>query len=208
MVPKNTLMALALLLSLAACEPPRRSGDLDDSSLRGSIIETGGQRPEFTLSDTDGAPYSFADETEGLLSFIFFGYTNCPDVCPIHMATLASAIGRLDPVDRGRVRVVFISVDPGRDTPEVLREWLNAFDPGFVGLRGELGDVNAVAESLLLPAAAVPENAGESYTVGHAAAVLAVTPDGATRVKYAFGTRQEDWGADLPLLLQRDGRAR
>ena len=71
-----------------------------------------------------------------------------------------------------------------------------------------MDEVNAVAESLLLPPAAVPEDAGESYIVGHAASVLAVTPDGGTRVKYAFGTRQEDWAADLPLLLQGGGRAR
>ena len=204
----RALILLVLLASLGACEPPGSSDAVGDSPLRGSIIETGGVRPHFTLSDTDGNPYSFATETDGLLAFIFFGYTNCPDVCPIHMATLASAIGRLDPADRGRVRVVFITVDPLRDTPEVLRRWLDSFDRGFVGLRGTLDEVNAVAESLLLPPAAVPEDAGDSYIVGHAASVLAVTPDGGTRVKYAFGTRQEDWAADLPLLLQWDGRAR
>jgi len=202
MVLKPALMLVALLVSLAACEPPGSSDELDSSPLKGSIIETGGERPRFTLSDTDGNPYSFEDETEGLLSFIFFGYTNCPDVCPIHMAMLATVIGRLDPADRGRVRVVFISTDPARDTPEVLRRWLDSFDPGFVGLLGTLDEVNAVAESLLLPPAAVPVNAGESYIVGHAASVLAVTPDGGTRVKYGFGTRHEDWAADLPLLLQ------
>lgn len=199
---KHALMPVSLLVVLAACEPPGRSDDVGGSPLRGSIIESGGERPRFTLSDTEGKPYSFQDETEELLSFIFFGYTNCPDVCPIHMATLASVIGRLDPADRGRVRVVFISTDPVRDTPEVLRAWLDSFDPGFVGLRGTVDEVNAVAESLLFPPAAVPVNAGESYTVGHAASILAVTPDGGTRVKYGFGTRQEDWAADLPLLLQ------
>lgn len=202
MVLKRALMPVALLVLLSACEPPGSSDAVDGSSLRGSIIETGGERPQFTLSDTDGKPYTFQDETEGLLSFIFFGYTKCPDVCPIHMGTLASAIARLDPADRGRVRVVFISTDPGRDTPEVLRRWLDTFDPGFIGLRGTVDEVNAIAESLLLPPAAVPVNGGESYTVGHAASIMAVTPDGGTRVKYGFGTRQEDWAADLPLLLQ------
>ncbi len=208
MVLGRAMMPVALLALLSACEPPRRADELDSSPLQGSIIETGGGRPRFTLSDTDGKPYSFADETEGLLSFIFFGYTNCPDVCPIHMATLASVIGRLDPAERGRVRVVFISTDPSRDTPDVLRRWLDSFDPGFVGLRGTLDEVNAVAESLLLPPAAVPPNADESYIVGHAASVLVVTPDGGTRVKYGFGTRHEDWAADLPLLLQWKAQVR
>ncbi len=202
MVWKRELMPVVLLVLLAACEPPGSSDGLDGSPLKGSIIESGGERPRFTLSDTDGNPYTFQDETEGLLSFIFFGYTNCPDVCPIHMATLASVIARLDPAERGRIRVVFISTDPVRDTPEVLRSWLDTFDPGFVGLRGTVDEVNAVAASLLLPPAAVPVDAGASYTVGHAASILAVTPDGGTRVKYGFGTRQEDWAADLPLLLQ------
>ena len=202
MVWKRELMPVVLLVLLAACEPPNSSDGLDGSPLKGSIIESGGERPRFTLSDTDGNPYTFQDETEGLLSFIFFGYTNCPDVCPIHMATLASVIARLDPAERGRIRVVFISTDPVRDTPEVLRSWLDTFDPGFVGLRGTVDEVNAVAASLLLPPAAVPVDAGASYIVGHAASILAVTPDGGTRVKYGFGTRQEDWAADLPLLLQ------
>lgn len=202
MVWKRELMPVVLLVLLAACEPPSSSDGLDGSPLKGSIIESGGERPRFTLSDTDGNPYTFQDETEGLLSFIFFGYTNCPDVCPIHMATLASVIARLDPAERGRIRVVFISTDPVRDTPEVLRSWLDTFDPGFVGLRGTVDEVNAVAASLLLPPAAVPVDAGASYIVGHAASILAVTPDGGTRVKYGFGTRQEDWAADLPLLLQ------
>jgi len=201
-VLKRALIAMALLVPLAACEPPGSADEPGSSPLQGSIIETGGERPRFTLSDTDGKPYSFEDETEGLLAFIFFGYTNCPDVCPIHMATLASVIERLDPPDRGRVRVVFISTDPLRDTPDVLRRWLDTFDPGFVGLRGTVDEVNAVAESLRLPPAAVPVDASESYAVGHAASVLVVTPDGGTRVKYGFGTRQEDWAKDLPLLLR------
>ena len=113
MVPKRALMPVALLVLLSACEPPSSSDGVDSSPLRGSIIESGRERPRFTLSDTDGKPYTFQDETEGLLSFIFFGYTNCPDVCPIHMATLASVIARLDPADRGRVRVSLIQVDKG-----------------------------------------------------------------------------------------------
>ncbi|GMR14019.1 MAG: SCO family protein [Gemmatimonadota bacterium] len=207
MVLKRALIPIVLLVPLAACEPPGGSDEMANSPLRGSIVETGSERPRFTLSDTHGNPYSFEDETDGLLAFIFFGYTNCPDVCPIHMATLASSIERLDPADRGRVRVVFISTDPLRDTPDVLRRWLDSFDPGFVGLRGTVDEVNAVAESLLLPPAAVPVGAGDSYTVGHAASVLAVTPDGGTRVKYGFGTRQEDWATDLPLLLQWKAQA-
>ena len=207
----KTLTVVAVTLVIAACGQPDASSSSDDAhdtGLRGTLVDSQAARPDFTLTDTGGDAYRFRQETEGLLAFLFFGYTNCPDVCPIHMSTLAAAIGRLDPSDRGRIRVVFVSTDPERDTPERLREWLDAFDRGFIGLRGTLDEVNAIKEGLGLPHAAVPEHAGESYIVGHAAAVLAFTPDGHARVRYPFGTRQEDWGNDLPLLLEWEDHGR
>ncbi len=159
--------------------------------------------PDFSLTDTSGRPYRFREETTGRLTFLFFGYTNCPDVCPVHLANLAATLGDLPYAQRRRVEVVFVSTDPERDTPERIREWLDLFDPAFVGLRGPIQRVNEIQGALHLPPAvrqAVEERRG-GYVVGHASQVLAVTGDGRARVVYPSGIRQMDWRHDLRQLL-------
>jgi protein SCO1/2 len=153
------------------------------------------------MPDVNGEPFDFAARTAGQLTFLFFGYTYCPDVCPIHMASLAEALRGLSYQDRQRVSVVFVTVDPERDSPERLREWLADFDPTFVGLRGPVEQANQVAARLMLPGAAPDPGGGGGYTVGHAAAVVAFSPSGPAKVLYPFGTRREDWVHDLPILL-------
>lgn len=161
------------------------------------------ERPDFTLSDTDGRPYAFLEETRGRVALLFFGYTHCPDVCPIHMATIGQVIQRVPIEDRRRVEVVFVSTDPDRDTPERIREWLDAFDPSFVGLRGTLEEVNRIQNQVGLPASLADEpDEDGNYLVGHAASVLAFSADGPARLRYPFGTRQAAWANDLPILLE------
>lgn len=99
-------------------------------------IEVSVARPAFTLTATDGQPFDFRGRTAGRLTFLEFGYTHCPDVCPVHMANLAAALAKLPPSDRMRVDVVFVSIDPDRDSLPVLRKWLDAFDPTFISLTG------------------------------------------------------------------------
>lgn len=191
--------ASLLILQLEACAadvPPR-------GQLRGTVLPEPMPRPEFTLPDLAGEPYEFAARTAGKLTFLFFGYTYCPDVCPVHMASLAAALRGLSYEDRQRVEVVFVTVDPERDTPERLREWLTAFDPGFVGLRGTIEQANAAAAQLNFPPAVRQAGTGEEYTMGHAASVVAFSPEGPAHVLYPFGTRREDWVHDLPILLGR-----
>jgi protein SCO1/2 len=155
---------------------------------------------DFTLAETDGTPYRFAERRKGVVTLLFFGYTYCPDVCPVHMANLATVLRRLTPDVARRVRVVFVTVDPERDTPERLHDWLANFDHGFVGLSGPLDSVNRIQESLRMPAATHVPLPDGGYTVGHGAVVLAVVGD-SVRVRYPFGTRQEDWFLDLPKLV-------
>ena len=169
--------------------------------LRGAVLPEPLPRPDFTLPDQDGQPYDFAARTAGKLTFLFFGYTYCPDVCPVNMSTLAAALRGLPYEDRQRVAVVFVTVDPERDTPARLKEWLSAFDPEFVGLRGTVEQANAAAARLNLPPAVREPGDSVDYTVGHAATVVAFSPDGPARVVYPFGTRREDWVHDLPVLL-------
>ena len=169
--------------------------------LRGSVYPEPLARPDFTFTDTDGEPYDFLGRTQGKLTFLFFGFTTCPDICPVHLSGLAATLGELPREDRVGVEVVFVTIDPDRDTPERMREWLDAFDPSFVGLTAPLEEANAVLEALLMaPASHIAREDGE-YDVVHPAAVLAFSADGPARVRYAFGTRRADWSHDLPRLL-------
>ena len=122
---------------------------------------------------------------------------------PISKPDLSAVFGDLLPEVRDRMRVVFVSTDPERDTPERLRSWLDNFDPAFIGLRGSIDDINAVLASMMLPGVAVvPSEHGAEPMIGHPAAVLAFSPDGLARVRYPFGVRQSDWAHDLPLLAE------
>ena len=155
------------------------------------------------LTDTHGEEFDFRAETDGYLTLLFFGYTNCPDVCPVHMANLAAVFGDLVPEVRHRIKVVFVTTDPERDTPERLRSWLDNFDPSFIGLRGSVDSINAALAEMLLPGVAVlPAEHGGEPMIGHPAAVIAFSPDGLARVRYPFGVRQMDWAHDLPLLVE------
>jgi len=119
------------------------------------------------------------------------------------MANLAAVFGDLVPEVRHRIKVVFVTTDPERDTPERLRSWLDNFDPSFIGLRGSVDSINAALAEMLLPGVAVlPAEHGGEPMIGHPAAVIAFSPDGLARVRYPFGVRQMDWAHDLPLLVE------
>lgn len=188
-------------VALVACkqQPPRVAGALHGPTLSQPIA-----KPNFTLTATDGKPFNFRERTSGQLALLFFGYTNCPDVCPVHAANIAAVLRTLSWEDRRRVTFVFVTTDPARDTLAALRKWLDHFDSTFVGLRGPIDTVNAIQQRLGLPAAfAEPKDSTGGYGVGHAAVVLAFEPDDSARVLYPFGVRQEDWAADIPKLLAR-----
>lgn len=158
-------------------------------------------KPDLVLTDTEGRAFDLRKDTEGYLTLVFFGYTHCPDVCPIQMATLGAAFAELSPEIRSRMKVVFVSTDPERDTAERLRSWLDAYDRTFVGLRGPIEDINAALATMMLPGIAVmPGPSHDDPIIGHPAAVLAFDADGMARVRYGFGIRRADWAHDLPLL--------
>ena len=192
---------VALTLALAACAP---SSNGSGGEFRGEPMPIVIERPDFTLADTEGRAYSLLEETRGRVLLLFFGYTWCPDVCPIHMANIGQAMKTIPAEDRHRVEVVFVSTDPARDTPERIREWLDVFDPSFVGLRGSVEEVNRIQNQVGLPASVADEpDEDGNYMVGHAAPVLAFSADGPARLRYPFGTRQSAWAHDLPKLIAR-----
>lgn len=199
--------AAVLWVGLTVERRPRdEAAQRSAGSLRGAVLPEPAPKPPFTLIDMHGRPFDFAAETEGRLTLLFFGFTHCPDICPVHLANLAAVLRDQTPELRRQTRVVFVSADPERDTPERLQEWLAAFDPSFIGVRGSLEEVNAILSELrLAPAVIGPRDERGNYSVGHPAQILAFTPDGYLRVMYPFGTRQADWANDLPQLVAWSG---
>ncbi|HXT17205.1 MAG TPA: SCO family protein [Gemmatimonadaceae bacterium] len=197
------VLSVAALSAATACE----TRESEIGALRGVRYVPARGKVDFTLYDTQGRPFDFVQQTRGTATLLYFGYTNCPDVCPMHMNNIAAAMKKLSPEDQGRVRVVFVTTDPNRDTPERLRSWLDNFDKRFIGLRGPLDSVNAIAHNLGLPAASMeimkPGEAGPmNYGMGHAAQVLAYSSDDSLRTEYPGGFTVDDWTNDLPRLIK------
>ncbi len=208
---KAPWLLLAAIVTLAvagaACagdgSPSPRQG-AGDAGYRGMVLADPLPKPSFTLTDTEGRPFDFFKETDGYITILYFGYTNCPDICPTHMANIASALHDLPAGDAGRVKVVFVSVDPERDTPDRIRAWLDLFDESFIGLRGDLTQVDSIQRNALGPLAfdverQPLENGG--YLVSHSAAVLVYTADNLAHLVYPSGFYKEDWVHDLSKLV-------
>ena len=195
---RKAILALALLGACAKPEEPPK--------YRGVVLTPPLAKPDFTFTSMSGAPYRLKQETNGTVTLLFFGYTHCPDVCPMHMQNLAAVLKRMPAADRERVKVVFVTTDPARDTPERLRTWLANFDSSFVGVAGRMEDINRLQQSMGMPPALPeplpPGNPKGDYGVAHGAAVLAFTADDSLRTLYPFGMRQEDFANDIPLLLK------
>lgn len=191
---------LAAVLAAGACGPdatePEGSG-----RFQGVEVLAPSPRPQFTLTDTSGRPFDFGAETAGMITFLYFGYTSCPDICPVHLANIDNAL-QVRPDLAVRTRVVMVTVDPARDTPEVLRAYLDRFDPRFVGLVGTPEEVEAAqrAAGVAVAVAEVDENGTPNGLVGHAAQVLGYGPDDLLHVAFPFGTRASAYAHDLAVL--------
>jgi protein SCO1/2 len=169
--------------------------------LHGLVPEPLPQRPSFTLTDTSGRPFSFAARTKGKLTYLFFGYTHCPDVCPTTMGDIAYALRVQRPGVRQRVDVVFVTVDPRRDTGPVLRTWLSHYNRAFIGLTGSIGQIEAAERAAGIPLAPPEKHTGKNYGVTHSSLVVPYSPDGLAHVVYTQGFRPGDYAHDMPLLL-------
>ena len=197
-------LCLSFLSTACSVDAPERTQAEErarTTGYRGIFLPDAEARPDFVLTDMNGEAFDFRRDTEGKLALLFFGYTYCPDVCPVHMASIAAVKRDLSVDEQRRMRVVFVTADPRRDTSERLVSWLGNFDADFVGLRGSEAEVDSIMLSLALPAAIRDTAAGPDYAVGHASQVIAFPPGDGFRVIYPFGTRQADWKHDLARLL-------
>ena len=191
-----TLAAGASLLWLAACD---RAGA---PSFRAIDITGADYARELNLPDFDGRPRSLA-EFKGQVVVVFFGFTHCPDVCPttlVELATVRKALG----AQGDRLQGIFVTVDPERDTPELLKAYATNFDPSFVALRGTLEQTQAVAKHFKVFFAKVPGKAPGSYTIDHTAGSYVFDPQGRVRLFTRHGTGAQALEANVRLLL--DGR--
>ncbi|SEK58521.1 protein SCO1/2 [Roseateles sp. YR242] len=151
------------------------------------------------LPDIDGKPRTLED-FKGKVVVVFFGYTQCPDVCPTTMAELAQVKKALG-ADGDRVQGVFITVDPERDKPELLKVYLQSFDPSFVALRGSPEQIKETAKEFRVYYGKVPGKTPDSYTVDHIAASFLFDPQGRVRVYARYGAGAQPLMSDIKLLL-------
>ncbi|MFL6238451.1 MAG: SCO family protein [Actinomycetes bacterium] len=159
--------------------------------------------PDVTLTDTSGAPYNLFKEHTGKITVTYFGYTNCPDACPDDMAALGKAVEQLTPDQQRQVQVVFVTVDPSRDTAPVIRAWLDRFDkhiPAFVGLTGSAAQITKAAHQLGLPFTVSSASSGLEK-VEHSTQMTAFDRTGTSNLAWLDKTAPSGIAHDLRLLL-------
>ena len=189
--PLARLAGAALLALAAGCAPEPFAGTDVSGAAYGGRIE---------LSDTQGRARTLAD-FRGKAVVVFFGYMNCPDVCPTTLTEAAQALATLGK-DGERVQVLFITVDPERDTPELLTRYVNAFDARFLALRGNAEATARVARGFRVFSQKNAPDASGAYAVDHSAGLYLLDPKGKLRVYLGPGKGAQALAHDLRLLLE------
>lgn len=185
------LALLAVLFGATSCT---------SYEFKGATIEPPDMAVDFTLTDQNGSPFRLADQ-RGNVVVVFFGYTNCPDICPATMSDMQVVLNRLGE-KRDHVKVVFITVDPERDTSERLQRFIGMFDSDIVGLTGDVESLNAVYKAYGAGATRrdLPDSA-LGYAMDHTATSTVIDKQGQRRLLFGFGTPVDDIFSDLSALI-------
>ncbi|MCX4549476.1 SCO family protein [Streptomyces sp. NBC_01387] len=214
---KKSLTAAALVaataFSLAACSTDSGSDSSGKSSVAdvsgatktkaATVLDTPFKKPDFVLTDTHGKKFDFREQTKGKPTLVYFGYTHCPDICPLTMSNLAVAKKALPKADQDKLQVVFITTDPDRDTPAELGKWLKAQDPSFIGLTGDFKTIQAGARSIGIGISPTTKEKDGTIVSMHGAQVMAFSPKtDAGYVLYGEDTTVGDYTKDLPKLIR------
>ncbi len=186
----STLLLCIILLLSACSQPP----SFKSTDISGSDWGKG-----FTLTDPQGQTRRLAD-FKGKAVVVFFGYTQCPDVCPTTLLAMREVLNRLGD-DASRVQVVFITLDPARDTAQMLAEYVGAFHASFIGLRGDIATTAATARDFKVFYAIQPGSTPGSYSIDHSTGSYAFDPEGRLRLLVRHGEDPGNVAADLKLLL-------
>jgi len=195
---KRVLLVIALAVGvLGGCD--RLGGGAQRPSFKAVDITGAEYARELSLPDADGKPRQLSD-FKGKVTLVFFGYTQCPDVCPTTLAELA-AVKRDLGKDGERVQGVFVSIDPERDTPQILKAYMASFGPDFVALRGSPEETKIVAQNFKVFYAKSPGKTEGSYTMDHTAGTYVFDAQGRVRLFVRYGSGAEALRHDLKLLL-------
>ncbi|MBG0853985.1 SCO family protein [Streptomyces spinoverrucosus] len=211
---KKTFTAAALLaaatLTLSACGGGGDDGNSpvsvvsEDAGSRkaATVLDQPFEKPDLVLTDTKGEKYDLRKETAGKPTLIYFGYTNCPDVCPLTMNNIAVAKTKLPKAQQDELRIVFVTTDPDRDTPAALGKWLKGIDPQVVGLTGDFDTIQAGARTLGISIEPPHKEKGKIVST-HGTQVVAFSPKtDAGYVLYGEDATVDDYIKDLPKLVK------
>jgi protein SCO1/2 len=173
-------------------------------TFRGTVLEPPNQAKDFTLTDHNGQPFTLSQQRGKVLT-IFFGFTNCPDVCPTALADMHSVRERLGS-DADKLQVLFVSVDPERDTADRIGRYMQMFDPSFIGLTGTRAEIDQVmADYGVTAIKREMPNSALGYTVDHSAFVYVIDAAGNWRLLFPHGSKIDDMTGDLRYLIRQGG---
>lgn len=190
------LGALLFILSLAGC------GATQTHEFAGAELPEPQTVPDFTLTAAGDTPVSLSD-FRGQYVFLYFGYTFCPDFCPTTLAKMARVREELGD-DADRMQVIMVTVDPERDTPEALADYVSRFDPSFVGLSGTTTEIDAAGAPFGLFYQKNEGSAATGYLVDHSTRTYLIDPEGNARVAYPHDAAVDDIVADLRWLIEQE----
>jgi protein SCO1 len=169
----------------------------ESEGLKAGVFNPAREAPDFSVRGSDGTALTL-NRYRGKVVLLGFGYTSCPNVCPATLAVLAQAHRKLGPLG-SQVQIIYLTVDPERDTTERLKQYLAAFDPSFVGGTGTAAQMAAVRTNYGVTA--VKHGTGSDYAVAHSSFVYLITRDGKLRALMPFGHKADDYVHDISLLL-------
>ena len=192
-----------------AASPDESKDPAAGAGWAGQLLDPPMTKPDVTFTTMDGEEFPFVERTAGTFSMLFFGYTNCPDVCPVFLRTISRSIQAIGSGPGSDVQVYFVGVDVARDTPEQLKTYLGRIDPSFIGLTGSEDVIAAANAHLKMPPITIEDDVdGDGvYEVGHGKQAWPFTRDDVAHRMYPSDeVRQQQWVRDLPKLSKGEYR--
>jgi len=184
----------AAAFMLAGCQPAPQPPSFQATDITGAAFGR-----DFRLTDHNGRERTLAD-FRGKVVAVFFGYVHCPDVCPTTLSDFSLALQQLGP-EADRVQVIFVTVDPQRDTPELLKQFVPAFNPGFLGMVTDEASLRLLAKEYKVVYQKTSVKAADDYLIDHSAGTYVYDPKGNLRLLMPYGSSPEAIAKDLKTLL-------
>jgi len=196
---RSVLLGAVACIALAGCDKLASTAGEPKTTFRGADITGADYARRLALPDVNGQTRTLED-FKGKVTVVFFGYTQCPDVCPTTLAELAQVKKSLG-ADGDKLQGVFVSIDPERDTPEILKSYMASFDPSFIALRGTPEQTQAAAKEFKVFYAKVPGSTEGSYTMDHTAGAFVLDGQGKPRLFERYGGGADALAADIKALM-------